>query len=140
MSNQIKLDLSKTKPFIGEHEVEMLSEQVKLAHQMLHQKTGPGNDFLGWVDLPVKYDKQEFQEVLKAADRIRKDSQVLVVIGIGGSYLGARAAIDLLNHTFYNQLSDQQRKNPQILYLGNTISPNIKSADFSVDFIFGQYH
>ncbi len=143
MSNQIKLDLSKTKPFIGEHEVNMLQGQVKLAHEMLHQKTGPGNDFLGWVELPVGYDKQEFQAVIKAAEQIRKDSQVLVVIGIGGSYLGARAAIDLLNHTFYNQLSDEKRRNPQILYLGNTISPTytaelldlLADKDFSVNVI-----
>ncbi len=143
MASQIKLDLSKARPFIGEHEVGMLQEQVKLAHEMLHQKTGPGNDFLGWVELPVSYDKKEFQAVMKAAEQIRKDSQVLVVIGIGGSYLGARAAIDLLNHSFHNQLSAEKRKGPQILYLGNTISPTytgelldlLADKDFSVNVI-----
>lgn len=143
MASQIKLDLSKARPFIGEHEVGMLQEQVKLAHEMLHQKTGPGNDFLGWVELPVNYDKKEFQAVIKAAEQIRKDSQVLVVIGIGGSYLGARAAIDLLNHSFYNQLSAEKRQGPQILYLGNTISPTytgelldlLADKDFSVNVI-----
>jgi glucose-6-phosphate isomerase len=143
MASQIKLDLSKTKPFIGEHEVDMLAGQVKLAHEMLHQKIGPGNDFLGWVDLPVNYDKKEFQSVMKAAEQIRAQSQVLVVIGIGGSYLGARAAIDLLNHSFYNQLSQEKRQGPQILYLGNTISPTytaelldlLADKDFSVNVI-----
>ncbi len=143
MASQIKLDLSKARPFMRDHEVGMLQEQVKLAHEMLHQKTGPGNDFLGWVELPVNYDKKEFQAVIKAAEQIRKDSQVLVVIGIGGSYLGARAAIDLLNHSFYNQLSAEKRQGPRILYLGNTISPTytgelldlLADKDFSVNVI-----
>ncbi len=143
MASQIKLDLSKARAFMGDHEVGMLQGQVKLAHEMLHQKTGPGNDFLGWVELPVNYDKKEFQAVIKAAEQIRKDSQVLVVIGIGGSYLGARAAIDLLNHSFYNQLGAEKRQGPRILYLGNTISPTytgelldlLADKDFSVNVI-----
>lgn len=143
MSNKIVLDLSKTKPFIGPQEVNMLAGQVQLAHEMLHKKTGPGNDFLGWVDLPVNYDKQEFQAVIKAAKQIQDSSEVLVVIGIGGSYLGARAAIDLLNHSFYNQLSAEKRKGPQIFYLGQTISPTytaelldlLADKDFSVNII-----
>ncbi len=143
MASQIKLDLSKARSFMGDHEVGLLQGQVKLAHEMLHQKTGPGNDFLGWVELPVNYDKKEFQAVIKAAEQIRKDSQVLVVIGIGGSYLGARAAIDLLNHSFYNQLGAEKRQGPQILYLGNTISPTytgelldlLADKDFSVNVI-----
>jgi glucose-6-phosphate isomerase len=143
MSNQIKLDLSKTKSFMGDHEVNMLAGQVQLAHDMLHNKTGPGNEFLGWVDLPVNYDKQEFQAVIKAAEQIKNNSEVLVVIGIGGSYLGARAAIDLLKHSFYNQLSHEKRKSPQIFYLGQTISPTytaelldlLADKDFSVNII-----
>jgi glucose-6-phosphate isomerase len=143
MSDKLVLDLSKTKPFLGDHEVNMLSGQVQLAHEMLHNKTGPGNDFLGWVDLPVTYDKQEFQAVLKAAEQIKDNSEALVVVGIGGSYLGARAAIDLLNHSFYNQLSGPQRKYPQIFYLGQTISPTytaelldiLADKDFSVNVI-----
>ncbi len=143
MSSQLKLDLSKTKPFIGEHEVAMLSGQVALAHEMLHNKSGPGNDFLGWVDLPIKYDKQEFQAVLMAAEQIKDKSEALVVIGIGGSYLGARAAIELLNNTFYNQLNREKRKTPLILYLGQTISPTytaelldlLEGIDFSVNVI-----
>jgi glucose-6-phosphate isomerase len=143
MSNKLVLDLSKTQPFIGPQEVNMLAGQVQLAHEMLHKKTGPGNEFLGWVDLPIQYDKQEFQAVIKAAEQIKANSEVLVVIGIGGSYLGARAAIDLLNHSFYNQLSAEKRKSPQIFYLGQTISPTytaelldlLADKDFSVNII-----
>lgn len=123
MSNQLKLDLSKTQPFINEPEVGMMAGQVKLAHEMLHNKTGPGNYFLGWVDLPLKYDKGEFQAVQNAARKIRENAEVLLVIGIGGSYLGARAAIDLLSHSFYNNLDPGKRNGPQIFYLGHTISP-----------------
>lgn len=89
---------------------------------MLHEKTGAGNDFLGWVDLPVDYDKDEFARIQKAAEKIQGDSDVLIVIGIGGSYLGARACIDALSHTFYNALSKEQRKTPEIYYVGNNIS------------------
>ena len=89
---------------------------------MLHEKTGAGNDFLGWVDLPVDYDKDEFARIQKAAEKIKNDSDVLIVIGIGGSYLGARACIDALSHTFYNALSKEQRKAPEIYYVGNNIS------------------
>jgi glucose-6-phosphate isomerase len=143
MSNKIALDLSKAKPFIGEQEIGMLAGQVQLAHEMLHKKTGPGNDFLGWVELPLKYDKKEFQAIIKAAEQIKDNSEVLVVIGIGGSYLGARAAIDLLNHSFYNQLSAAKRKYPQIFFLGQTISPTytaellelLAEKDFSVNVI-----
>lgn len=118
--NKITVDYSKTgvKPY----EVELLQAQVELAHTMLHEKNGAGNDFLGWIDLPVNYNQEEFKKIKKAADKIQKDSQVLIVIGIGGSYLGARACIDALSHTFYNSLTEEQRKTPEIYYVGNNIS------------------
>lgn len=118
--SKITIDYSKTG--VQSHEVEYFKEQIAIGHKMLHEKTGPGNDFLGWVDLPVDYDKEEFARIQKAADKIKNDSDVLIVIGIGGSYLGARACIDALSHTFYNALSKEQRKAPEIFYVGNSIS------------------
>ena len=118
--SKITIDYSKTG--VQSHEVEYFKEQIAVAHKMLHEKTGAGNDFLGWVDLPVDYDKDEFARIQKAADKIKSDSDVLIVIGIGGSYLGARACIDALSHTFYNALSKEQRKTPEIYYVGNNIS------------------
>ena len=119
----ITLDYSNVLPFIGgEEAVERMEPQVKAAHDMLHKKNGPGNDFLGWLDLPTAYDKEEFARIRKAAQKIRRDSDVLVVIGIGGSYLGARAVIEMLNHSFANALTKKQRKAPLILFCGNSIS------------------
>ena len=119
----ISLDYSNVLPFIGgEEAVKRMEPQVKAAHDMLHKKNGPGNDFLGWLDLPTNYDKEEFSRIRKAAQKIRRDSDVLVVIGIGGSYLGARAVIELLNHSFANVASKKVRKSPIILFCGNSIS------------------
>ncbi len=118
--SKITVDYSKTG--VQPYEVEFLETQVERAHNMLHNKTGAGNDFLGWIDLPVAYDKEEFSKINAAAERIQKNSDVLIVIGIGGSYLGARACIDALSHTFYNGLSKEQRKTPEIYYAGNNIS------------------
>ena len=119
----ITLDYSNVLPFIGgEEAVKRMEPQVKTAHDMLHKKNGPGNDFLGWLDLPTNYDKEEFARIRKAAQKIRRDSDVLVVIGIGGSYLGARAVIELLNHSFANVASKKIRKSPIILFCGNSIS------------------
>lgn len=116
----LKYDYSKA--MIKPYEIEYLSEQIKTAHQQLHNKTGAGNDFLGWVDHPVNYDKAEFAEIIKAAEQIRANSDVLIVIGIGGSYLGARAAIEMLNHSFYNMLPKDKRKGPAVYFMGNNIS------------------
>ena len=119
----ITLDYSNVLPFIGgEEAVKRMEPQVKTAHDMLHKKNGPGNDFLGWLDLPTNYDKEEFARIRKAAQKIKRDSDVLVVIGIGGSYLGARAVIELLNHSFANVASKKVRKSPIILFCGNSIS------------------
>lgn len=123
MGNSIGFDYSKTYPAIIGHEMEYMGEQVKAAHQLLHSRKGPGSDFLGWIDLPLNYDREEFQKIRESADRIRDTADTLVVIGIGGSYLGARAAIELLNHSFYNQLEKSKRGYPEIFYLGHTISP-----------------
>ncbi|MBU3810812.1 MAG: glucose-6-phosphate isomerase [Candidatus Niameybacter stercoravium] len=118
--SKITLDYSKTG--LQAHELDCLEKQVSLAHEMLHEKTGAGNDFLGWIDLPVDYDHEEFDRIRKAAEKIKADSDVLIVIGIGGSYLGARACIEALTHTFYNSLSKEQRKLPQVFFVGNNIS------------------
>ena len=139
----ITLDLSKTAPFLKEHEVDYLEDMVKVAHEKLHNKTGAGSDFLGWVDLPVNYDKDEFERIKKAAEKIKSDSDVLVVIGIGGSYLGARAAIEMLSHSFQNSLDASKRTVPQIFYCGNNISSTylaelleaVEGKDISVNVI-----
>lgn len=139
----VRFDYQNALPFFGEHELDYLKQQVKLAHEMVHNKTGAGNDFLGWVDLPTDYDKEEFARIKKAAEKIQSDSDVLVVIGIGGSYLGARAAIEMLNHSFYNILDKEDRKTPQVFFVGNSISAPylndlmevIKDKDVSVNVI-----
>ena len=98
----VKMNGKHLAPFISEDEYKALFPQVKLAHELLHSGQGQGNDFLGWLDLPVNYDKEEFARIKKAAAKIISDSDVLIVIGIGGSYLGARAAIEALKGTLYN--------------------------------------
>lgn len=118
----VSFDYSKALPFFNEHELHYLSDFVKCAHHSIHEKTGPGNDFLGWVDLPIDYDREEFSRIQKAAEKIKTDTDVLLVIGIGGSYLGARAAVEMLNHSFYNELSKEKRETPQILFVGHHIS------------------
>lgn len=122
MSKTLSLDLSKVKPFLNDNEILNLQPMVKEAHEMLHNGTGAGNDYLGWIDLPVNYDKDEFARIKAAAERIKKNSDVLIVIGIGGSYLGARAAIEALSHTFYNNLPKAKRGTPAVYFVGNNIS------------------
>ena len=119
MSKNISFCYDKASDFISKEEIEKVASQVSLAHKTLTEGTGAGSDFLGWVDLPVNYDKEEFERIEKAADKIRNDSDVLVVIGIGGSYLGAKAAIDFLTGPFYNYTAKTQ-----IIFAGNNISPN----------------
>ena len=122
MSKAISLDLSKVAPYLVEDEITYMEDMVKSAHDKLHNGTGAGNDFLGWIDLPVNYDKDEFRRIKKAAEKIKSDSDVLIVIGIGGSYLGARAAIEMLTNNFHNALDSDKRKAPKIFYVGNNIS------------------
>ena len=120
--SKVTLDYSKTGGFISEEEVGYMKKLTEDARNLLLSREGAGNDFLGWIDLPVDYDKEEFARIKKAAAKIQSDSDVLVVIGIGGSYLGARAAIEFLRHGFYNNLTKEQRKTPEIYYAGNSIS------------------
>jgi glucose-6-phosphate isomerase len=118
----LKLDLSYSN--IKQEDIMKYSSQVENIHNELHEKSKDENEFLGWLDLPTDYDKKEVEKIKKCAKKIQKDSEILVVIGIGGSYLGARAVIEALTSTFYNLLSKAQRKNPQILYVGNNLNPN----------------
>ena len=122
MNKAISLDLSKVAPYLATSEIDYMEDMIKCAHDTLHNGTGAGNDFLGWIDLPVNYDKEEFARIKKAAEKIQSDSEVLVVIGIGGSYLGARAAIEMLTNNFHNSLDNDKRKAPKIFYVGNNIS------------------
>ena len=122
MATKLSFDYSKALSFINEHELNYMEDMIKSAHTMLHNKTGAGSDFLGWVDLPKNYDKDEFARIKKAAEKIKSDSDALIVIGIGGSYLGARAAMEMLGHTFYNYLTKSQRKTPAVFFAGNNIS------------------
>ncbi len=116
----INLDYSNA--FTKNHEMQYLKESVLEAHKMLHNKTGAGNDFLGWIDYPVNYDTEEFGRIKKAAEKIRSNSEVFIVIGIGGSYLGARAAIEALSHSFYNMMAKDKKNGPEIYFVGNNIS------------------
>ena len=135
----VTLNAKYLEPFVHEGALQAILPQVEAAHRTIHEKSGPGNDFLGWLDLPVNYDREEFDRILKAAQKIRSHSQVLVVIGIGGSYLGARAAIELLHSQLYNNLGD----GPQIYFAGNSISPTYlnqvirlcEGKDFSINVI-----
>lgn len=143
MSSQVTFDYSKTSPFISASEIEKMKKQTLDAKEMLLSKSGAGNDFLGWIDLPVDYDKEEFSRIKAAAKKIQQDSEVLLVIGIGGSYLGARAAIEFLGHSFYNNVDKKIRKAPEIYYVGNSISSTyikhlmdvVGDRDFSVNMI-----
>ena len=141
--SKITFEYASAAPFVADHEVENMKKITMDAKELLVSKTGPGNDFLGWIDLPVNYDKEEFARIKKAAAKIQSDSEVLLVIGIGGSYLGARAAIEFLRHGFYNMISKEQRKTPEIYFVGNSISSTylknlvdvIGDRDFSMNMI-----
>ena len=140
---KVLFDDSAAKAFISADEIKNMEKLVLTAKEELVSKTGAGNDFLGWIELPSKYNKAEFARIKKAAEKIQSDSDVLLVIGIGGSYLGARAAIDFLRHSFYNNISKKQRKTPEIYYVGNSISTQymahlkdvIGDRDFSINMI-----
>ncbi|MBC1936960.1 glucose-6-phosphate isomerase [Listeria grandensis] len=139
----IQFDYSNALKFFEQHEIDYLQPAVTAAHEALHNGTGAGNEYLGWINLPRDYDKEEFTRIQKAAAKIKADSEVLIVIGIGGSYLGARAAIETLNHAFYNVLDKEKRQAPQVFFAGNSISSSylqdlidvIDGKDFSVNVI-----
>ena len=141
--SKVTFDYSRTANVVRENEMESMKAFEEAAKELLVSRKGAGNDFLGWIDLPVDYDKEEFARILKAAEKIQKDSEVLLVIGIGGSYLGARAAIEFLRHNFYNSVSKEIRKTPEIYFVGNSISSTymkhlmdvIGDRDFSVNVI-----
>ena len=140
---KIGFDYTKAAGFLAEHEVKYFDSFIRSAHDMLHNKTGAGKDFLGWLELPINYDRNEFERIKAAAQKIKSDSDALIVIGIGGSYLGARAAIEMLSHSFYNMLPKDKRKTPEIYFVGNSISSTymadllelIEGKDISVNVI-----
>lgn len=140
---KLSFDYSNAIGFFDETEIMALQPYVGVAHDMLHNKTGLGNEFLGWVDLPKNYDKDEFTKIKKAAEKIKEDSEVLVVIGIGGSYLGAKAALEMIGHTFKNNLNKEKRNAPEIYFAGQNISSAylldlfdvIGDRDYSVNII-----
>lgn len=136
----LKLNTKYLADFINDDELAGIKAQVETAAEMLHSKSGLGNDFLGWVDLPTEYDKEEFERIKAAAEKIKANSDILIVIGIGGSYLGARAAIELLKSPLYNNI---KKDTPDIYYVGNSINPTYlneiislcEGKDFSVNVI-----
>ena len=140
---KVTFDYSKTAQFISADEISSMKKLALDAKETLVSKSGAGNDFLGWIDLPVNYDKEEFSRIKAAAKKIQSDSEVLLVIGIGGSYLGARAAIEFLRHNFYNMVDKGIRKTPEIYFVGNSISSTyvkhlmdvIGDRDFSINII-----
>lgn len=143
MGREVTLDYSKTAGFVAEEEIGNMKSMTLCAKDTLLNKSGAGSDYLGWVDLPVDYDKVEFARIKKAAEKIKSDSDVLLVVGIGGSYLGARAAVDFLSHSFSNMLPKGKRKTPEIYFAGNSISSKyikdlqdlLEGKDFSVNII-----
>ncbi|NGP44288.1 glucose-6-phosphate isomerase [Bacillaceae bacterium SIJ1] len=143
MTKPLHFSYEEALSFFQPHEIDYLQQTVSTLHKSIHEKTGAGADYLGWVDLPVDYDKEEFARIEKAAAQIKDHSDVLIVIGIGGSYLGARAALEMLNHSFYNIIDKEDRKAPQIIFLGHHISAQyvadlqdvLKNKDVSVNVI-----
>jgi len=143
VSKEISFNYTNCLSFVKEHEISYLEPQVRAAHELLHAKSGPGKEFLGWVELPRNYDRAEFAAIKEAAAKIKEDSEALVVIGIGGSYLGARAAIEMLAHSFHNLLPKDKRPGPEIYFVGHNISSTytahllelLEGRDFSVNVI-----
>ncbi|EGQ20089.1 glucose-6-phosphate isomerase [Sporosarcina newyorkensis 2681] len=129
--------------FLGGYKLSYLEQTVESIHHEMHSELTPHKNYLGWIDLPSSYDKEVFDRIKKCASRIKKTSDILLVIGIGGSYLGARAAIEMLNHSFYNLLSNQMRGNPQIIFVGHNLSSTyitnvidlLEGKDFSINII-----
>ena len=141
--SKLSFDYSKALEFVSQEEIDNFESTVNLAKETLINKRGAGADFLGWLDLPVNYDKEEFEKIKKAAKKIQSDSEVLVVIGIGGSYLGAKACIEALSHSFYALLDKTKRPYPHIVFCGNSISEKylhdleeaLEGKDFSINII-----
>ncbi len=140
---KIKFDYSKAEKFIAKSEINALKPYIEVAHNTLHDGSGAGSDFLGWVNLPETYDKEEYDRIKKAAEKIKSNSKALIVIGIGGSYLGARMAVEMVHHNFFNLNDDARKDGVQIFFAGNSISSTyladlvetVKDIDFSVNII-----
>lgn len=140
MSKVVHFDASKLTPFVHENELKEMRAMVTAADQELREGTGAGSDFRGWIDLPINYDKDEFDRIKKAAKKIQNDSEVLVGIGIGGSYLGAQASIEFLNSSFYGR---EKEKYPTVVFCGNSLSGSylydllewLGDKDFSINII-----
>lgn len=122
MGKEISFDYSYSHNFFENHELTYIKPQVYQAHEMLHNNNGPGHEYSGWLEWPLSFDKDEYARVKSVSDKIRKTAEVFIVIGIGGSYLGARSALSLFQHTFYNQLPKEQRQGPEIYFVGQNIS------------------
>ncbi|WP_170008029.1 glucose-6-phosphate isomerase [Bacillus fonticola] len=141
--SHIQFQYKTASDFLQSYELDYLQDAVKAAHHSLHEKTGAGSDYLGWIDLPKEYNREEFARIEAAAKRIQGHSEVLLVIGIGGSYLGSRAAIEMLQHSFYNELPKNKRHTPQVIFVGNNISSTymrdmmdlLEGKDFSINVI-----
>ena len=141
--SKLLFDYSKALEFVSQEEIDNFESTVNLAKETLINKKGAGADFLGWLDLPVNYDKEEFERIKKAAKKIQSDSEVLVVLGLGGSYLGAKACIEALSHSFYALLDKTKRPYPHIVFCGNSISEKylhdleeaLEDKDFSINII-----
>lgn len=137
----IKLDYSNS--FIKDYEMDYLSSFIKNSHNLLHESKGPGSEYTGWLDLPMNYDKDEYNRIKEATKKIQGNSDAFIIIGIGGSYLGARACIEALSHSFYNVLPKEKRKTPEIYFVGNNISSSyllnlleaIEGKDISINVI-----
>ncbi|MDX9917220.1 MAG: glucose-6-phosphate isomerase [Gudongella sp.] len=126
------VDFDYSKGFIREHEVESIMPQIEAAHNQLHNRTGAGSEFTGWLDWSERYDREELERIIKLSETVREKADVLLVIGIGGSYLGARAAMEALTHSFYNSVDKGHRKGPQLFFVGNNMSPKYYSDLFDV--------
>ncbi|MEG2288741.1 MAG: glucose-6-phosphate isomerase [Clostridium sp.] len=143
MTKAINLNLRNLEGFVSDNEINNLKPRVSAAHKILHDRSGLGNEFLGWLDLPINFNKEEFQNVKEAARKIQENSKVLIVIGIGGSYLGARAVIESLKGPFFNNMSDEDRNYPAVYFAGNNISSTylsqllrlIDGKDFAINVI-----
>ncbi|MBY7143959.1 glucose-6-phosphate isomerase [Virgibacillus sp. NKC19-3] len=128
----VSFNYDKALRFFNQEELTNMNSFIQTAHNALHNQTGAGNDFLGWMDLPENYDKEEYARIKASAEKIRQDTDILLVIGIGGSYLGARAALDMLNHSFQDLLSKEERKAPQIIFVGHHLSSTYMRDLFDV--------
>ncbi len=118
--------------FVKEHEIEFMKTELKMAHDLLHSRSGPGKEFTGWLDYPMKINKNEFSRIKETGEKIRRNSDVFIVIGIGGSYLGARACIEALSHSFFNSIPREKRKTPEIYFAGNSMSSTYIAELFDV--------